>query len=173
MVLLFIKLTNMRDDKERQVPLEEFLSYSTDKTQDENDASIAKERSMIRSINVTKVIVPVLTLIGGISGTKNVIDLIRYGYDASIVSELLRDAAFLLLALLFAIYAVRAVNKKKRFATYMGIIKRRNFISLDVISDATGYDINLIESDLQEMINRLYFGKAARIDAEKQILYCR
>lgn len=172
LMLLFMKLTDMRDQRENSVPLEEFLSYSAGKTKEENEESIRKERSYLRSITATKFIVPILTIVGGIGGTRDVIYLFRYGFDSVLLSELMRYLVCLILAFLFACYAIRAVAKRRRFQAYMNTIRKQETVTLKLLAEAAGCAEEKVESDLEEMISLKYFESSAHIDATKRV-FCR
>lgn len=171
LILLFLKLTDIRREKEASIPKEKFLSYSRDKTAEENEEAIKREKSTLNAIKMTKIVLPLVVLVSGTSLTLNVAYLILNGFQRAVWLELLQSILFLGGAFALAYICYNMSQRQKRFYRYMDIIGANQSFSVMKICTLTGYSTEQVAEDLEEMKKRLYFSKNAYLDLNSMIFY--
>lgn len=171
LIMLFLKLTDMRRAKEERVPDSVFRSYSADKTEEENRQAVKREKSTLNAIKMTKIIVPLIILVSGADLTLNIANLILNGWQKALWLETLENIAWLAAACGLAYLCYTMSQRQKRFYQYLGIIGTNRSFPVKSICTLTGYEPDQVTEDLEEMKKRFFFGSGAHLNRDSMVFY--
>lgn len=167
MIMLFLKLTDLRNAKEARIPIETFLAYSKDKTPAENARAVKREKAALNAIAMTKIIAPLLVLVSGASMTNAVFALWQSGLTQELLSTLLWDCLWLITAFALAYVCYGMRQRQSRFYQYCKHIGSQHDLRLNSLCTLTGHSMQQVKEDLTAMIERGYFGGDAYIDDQE------